>query len=85
MRNRLNHYFKLPYEGMKEGEDNVEIFNAIKEIYKLFSEGKKDCEMLKWCCNSPKSTPNELCKIAPWKNAMKILYALMLFCGSIGI
>lgn len=67
MRNRLNHYFKLPYEGMKEGEDNVEIFNAIKEIYKLFSEGKKDCEMLKWCCNSPKSTPNELCKIAPWK------------------
>ena len=66
MKNQYNHYFKLPYEDMKEG-DNVEIFNAIKEIYQLFSDGKKNCEMFNWCCDSPNSTPNELCKTEPWK------------------
>lgn len=69
---------------MKEG-DNVEIFNAIKEIYQLFSDGKKNCEMFNWCCDSPNSTPNELCKTEPWKNAMRNLYVLMLFYGNIGI
>lgn len=67
MKNRYNHYFKLAYEGMKEGRCNVKFFNAIKEIYQLFSAGKKNCGMFNWCCNSPNSTPNGLCKTKPWK------------------
>lgn len=35
MVNANNHYFKLPYDGMQEGE-SVEMYAALKEIYKLF-------------------------------------------------
>lgn len=66
MVNANNHYFKLPYDGMQEGE-SVEMYAALKEIYKLFLEGNKPCGLLTWCNDSLKSTPNELCNTAPWK------------------
>lgn len=66
MKNSFNHYFKLPYKDMPEG-DTVEIFSAIKEIFDLFSCGNRECKMYEWCCHSPEATPNELCKTAPWK------------------
>lgn len=66
MVNANNHYFKLPYDGMQEGE-SVEMYAALKEIYKLFLEGNKPCGLLTWCNDSLESTPNELCNTAPWK------------------
>lgn len=66
MVNANNHYFKLPYEGMQEGE-SVEMYAALKEIFSLFFNGSKSCGMLSWCLDSPESTPNELCNTAPWK------------------
>ena len=66
MVNANNHYFKLPYDGMQEGE-SVEMYAALKEIYKLFLEGNKPCGLLTWCNDSLASTPNELCNTAPWK------------------
>ena len=66
MVNANNHYFKLPYDGMQEGEA-VEMYAALKEIYKLFFEGNKPCGLLTWCNDSLESTPNELCDTAPWK------------------
>ena len=66
MVNANNHYFKLPYDGMLEGE-SVEMYAALKEIYKLFLEGNKPCGLLTWCNDSLESTPNELCNTAPWK------------------
>lgn len=49
---------------------NVEIlqyFSAIAEISKLFLNGQDSCSMKKWCKNSPESTPDFNCDIAPWK------------------
>lgn len=66
MVNANNHYFKLPYAGMQEGE-SVEMYAALKEIYSLFLAGSKPCGLLTWCNDSPESTPNELCNTAPWK------------------
>lgn len=66
MVNANNHYFKLPYDGMREGE-SVEMYAALKEIYSLFLAGSKPCGLLTWCNDSPESTPNELCNTAPWK------------------
>lgn len=68
MVNANNHYFKLPYDGMQEGE-SVEMYAALKEIYSLFLAGSKPCGLLTWCNGSPESTPNELCNTAPWKKA----------------
>ncbi len=65
MVNRNEHYYKIPYAGMCEGE-NVEMFRALREIHLLFSQGQKKCGMLRWCKESPDSTPNELCSSAPW-------------------
>lgn len=66
MVNANNHYFKLPYDGMREGE-SVEMYAALKEIFSLFLAGSKPCGLLTWCNDSPESTPNELCNTAPWK------------------
>lgn len=68
MKNRNLHYFKIPYKGMKEGE-NTELFCALREIYNLFNHGKNECEMLEWCKDSPNSTPNKLCTTAPWRKS----------------
>lgn len=48
MVNANNHYFKLPYDGMREGE-SVEMYAALKEIYSLFLAGSKPCGLLTWC------------------------------------
>lgn len=66
MVNANNHYFKLPYDGMQEGE-TAESFAALKEIFSLFLDGIKSCGLLTWCNDSPESTPNALCNTAPWK------------------
>lgn len=68
MKNKNQHFFKLPYEGMLDGE-SVEMFCAIKEIYNLFLCGEKPCGMLNWCKDSPNSTPNELCASTPWRKS----------------
>lgn len=61
--NSQGSYFKIPIKG---GGMNVEYFNAIYQIEALLSKGKVDCDMYDWCCNSPSSTPNDLCKTSPW-------------------
>ena len=60
-------YFKIPIgkEQTENGMD-VEYFKAIYQIDTLLSKGKVSCDMYDWCCNSPLSTPNDLCKTSPW-------------------
>lgn len=67
--NKGNHY-KIVQHGSTLGTD-VEYFRAIRQIEALFENGKIDCEMYKWCMNSPEATPNGLCKTAPWKKSME--------------
>lgn len=60
-------YFKIPIgEEQTENGMDVEYFKAIYQIDTLLSKGKVSCDMYDWCCNSPLSTPNDLCKTSPW-------------------
>jgi hypothetical protein len=60
-------YFKIPIdEEYTESDMDVEYFKVIYQIEALLSKGKVSCDMYDWCCNSPSSTPNELCKTSPW-------------------
>ena len=60
-------YFKIPIdEEYAESDMDVEYFKVIYQIVALLSTGKVSCDLYEWCCNSPSSTPNSLCKTSPW-------------------
>ena len=65
MVNSLGHYFKILSNDCPLDMD-VEYFRALREIENLFETGKVECSMYDWCTNSLKSSPNDLCNVAPW-------------------
>lgn len=66
MSNNNGNYYKIPPNGMNN-DTNVEYFKAFSQIEQLFSKGVKPCSLYKWCCESPNSTPSELCNSTPWR------------------
>lgn len=64
--NNVGQYFKVVPQSAQVDMD-VEYFKAFQEIENVFLEGNFECHLYDWCRQSPKSTPNHLCKSAPWR------------------
>lgn len=66
MVNSLGDYFKI-----LSNDCPVEYFRALREVENLFEIGKVECSMYDWCTDSQKSSPNDLCNVAPCEKRSK--------------